>query len=471
MGEAQVRSDPGELLAYECDGFPIAKGVAWGVVLPGDAEQAAGCMAALHRHGVVGVPRGSGTGLTGGCVGFGEAVIVCTSRMTRVLEIDPSGRTACVEAGVLNGALTRAVGARGGGERLHFAPDPSSQAASTVAGNVASNAGGLHTLKYGVTSEHVLGVEVVLADGTVVRSRGGLAEGVGPNVTGVVCGSEGTLGLVTKAWVRLTARPRAFRTVVAIFDDSSNASAAVGAIIGSGIVPAAMEMMDGKMVEVVEDAFGFGFPREARALLLIEVDGVEPALEEEMERVAGVCRSKHAGRVDHSGDPARRAELWSARKRAFGAIGRISRSYCTQDACVPRSKLPEVLERCGAIGRKYGMTITNVFHAGDGNVHPILLFDEDDPAQVRATMEASREILEYCIAIGGSLTGEHGVGVEKLSLMRVMFDGPTLESFAAVKRAFDPGGLANPGKLLPSADHDVDLFGPPGGKSPGGALA
>lgn len=471
VGDEFVRAEAGELLAYECDGFPIAKGLPWAVVLPGSADEAAGCMAALHAHGVVGVPRGSGTGLAGGCVGFGEAVIVCTSRMRRILEIDIPGRSACVEAGVLNTELTRAVQRTPGGAGLHFAPDPSSQTASTVAGNVASNAGGLHTLKHGVTGEHLLGVDLILSDGSVVTARGKLADGLGPNLPGLVCGSEGTLGLVTKAWVKLTPAPRAFRTVVAIFDDSFNASAAVAGIIESGIVPAAMEMMDGKMVEVVEDAFAFGFPRDAQALLLIEVDGVEAVLDAEMQQVAEICHAHHAERVDQSGDPKRRAELWSARKRAFGAIGRISPSYCTQDACVPRSKLPEVLTRCGEIGRKYGMTITNVFHAGDGNVHPILLFDEDDPEQVRATMQASHEILEYCIAIGGSLTGEHGVGVEKLPLMRIMFDPPTLDAFAAIKRAFDPDELSNPGKLLPSEKLRVDLLAPSGGKSPGGALA
>jgi len=473
VGDDGVVDDPAELIAYECDGFPIAKARARAVVFPTSTEQVADVVRLLNDRNVVIVPRGSGTGLTGGCVGFGDGVIVCTSRMKQIVEVDIPGRWACVEAGVLNTQLTDHVLTQLNGEHLHFAPDPSSQRASTIAGNAATNAGGLHTLKYGVSSNHVLGLEIVTPAGDVVTTRPALADGFGPDLPGLLCGSEGTLGLITKVWVRLTAAPQAFRTIVGIFSESAQASQTVADIIATGIVPAALEMMDGAMVRVVEDAFAYGFPRDAGALLLIEIDGVEAVLDRQMHQVARICRNNQASRVDCSADPAKREELWSARKRAFGAIGRISPSYCTQDACIPRSKLPEVLTTIGRIGEKYGLTITNVFHAGDGNVHPILLFDEDDPKQVADVMHASHDILEYCISIGGTLTGEHGVGVEKLPMMRVMFNAPTIDLFTKIKRAFDPRDRMNLGKLIPSDELFIDLTqpsGPVGAKQPGGAM-
>ncbi|MBI1373733.1 MAG: FAD-binding protein [Phycisphaera sp.] len=471
VGGEHVLTDPAELMAYECDGFPIAKAVPRAVVFPATPEQVAAVCRTLHDHGVVIVPRGSGTGLTGACVGYGDGVIVATTRMKKILDIDVHNRIACVEAGVFNAALTQAVKRTPGGERLCFAPDPSSQKASTVGGNCATNAGGIHTLKYGVTTNHIVGVEMVLPDGTVLNTRGAkLHDGVGADLPAVICGSEGTMGIITKVWVRLTNDPQAFRTIVGIFADSRAATQTVADVIGSGITPAALEMMDGAMVKVVEDAFHYGFPTDAQALLLFELDGVEAILDGQMQRVAEMCRANGATDVQCSADPARRAELWSARKRAFGAIGRISPSYCTQDACVPRSMLPDVIDRIMQIGEKYGLTITNVFHAGDGNVHPILLFDEDDPQQVHNVMEASHEILEFCIAIGGTLTGEHGVGVEKLPMMKVMFTAATLEAFAKIKAAFDPDEMINAGKLLPSEKLVVDLLSPSAPNIPGGAM-
>lgn len=453
-----VLTDPAELMAYECDGFPIAKGVPTAVVFPRSVEEGQRGMKLLSRHGEQIIPRGSGTGLTGACVGFGEGVLVTTTRMDRVLWVDLPNRVACVEAGVRNTQLTDHVNRMSGGENLHFSPDPSSQKASTIGGNAATNAGGIHTLKYGVTTNHVIGIEMVTPDGLIVTSRGSsLHEGIGPDLPGVICGSEGTLGVITKVWVKLTTRPASFRTIVGIFQQSKAACQTVADVIAAAITPAALEMMDGAMVRVVEDAFNYGFPRDAGALLLFELDGIEAVLDEQMEQVVAICRKNGARDVQCSADPDRRAELWSARKRAFGAIGRLSPSYCTQDACVPRSKLPEVIERVMAIGGKYGLTITNVFHAGDGNVHPILLFDETDPKQVEDVLKASYEILDFCISIGGTLTGEHGVGVEKLPMMSRMFDGPTLETFSKIKRAFDPQELVNPGKLIPSRKVKIDL--------------
>ncbi len=471
VGPDALIEDHASRLAYECDGFPIARSTPAAVVFPTTAEQVSQVIQALNRAQVPIVARGSGTGLTGGCVAYEGGVIVSTTRMKRILEIDIASRIACVESGVLNLELTRKVQATPGGGRLQFAPDPSSQKASTIGGNAATNAGGIHTLKYGVTTQHVLGFEAVLADGQIVQSRAvPLADGIGPDFAALLCGSEGTLGLITKLWVRLTPTPSAFRTTVAIFDDSVAACRAVSSVVASGITPAAMEMMDGAMVRVVEEAFSFGFPPDAQALVLIELDGPDATLDREVAQVEAICRTAGCVNIQSSADPTRRAKLWSARKQAFGAIGRLSPSYCTQDACVPRSKLAEVLAEIVRIGDTYGLRITNVFHAGDGNVHPIMLFDEDDPQQVRNVMEASEAILKFCISVGGALSGEHGIGVEKLPLMAVMFKPPAMAAFATLKNALDPKQQLNPGKLIPSDRLKVDLLKPTASNSPGGAL-
>ncbi len=471
VGADGVIADSARMIAYECDGFPIARGRGEAVVFPTCTGQTVSTVKLLAKHGIPIVPRGSGTGLTGGCVAFGDGVILCTSRMKRILEVDLPNRCACVEAGVLNKSLTDHVNRLPGGRRLHFSPDPSSLSASTLGGNAATNAGGIHTLKYGVTVNHILGMEQVTAEGEVITTRGSArTDGLGPDLPGLLCGSEGTLGIITKLWVRLTPKPAALRTAVAVFTDPLDACRTVAQIIEAGLIPAAMEMMDGKMVQVVEQTFGFGFPSDAAALLLIELDGVEAALDEQMDRVVDIACANHAQDVQRSADPQRREELWSVRKRAFGAIGRISPSYCTQDACVPRSKLPGVLENVMRIGAEFGLTITNVFHAGDGNVHPILLFDEHDPQQVANTMRASHAILRYCVSVGGTITGEHGVGVEKLDMMPVMFDADTLEAFEAIRRTFDTEERLNPGKLIPSDKLQIDLTQPLQPNTPGGAL-
>ncbi len=471
VGETSMLHETAALRPYACDGFPIAEGMPLAVVFPTDTQQVAACVRAIAKHRAWIVPRGTGTGLTGGCVGFERGVIVETSRMTRILDVDLVGRWACVEAGVINEKLTIHVQSLPGGEGLHFAPDPSSQKASTIGGNAATCAGGLHTLKHGVTTQHILGLEAVLADGTVLTTRpDGVCDGYGPDLTALLCGSEGTLALITKLWVKLSPAPHAFRTLVAIFDASAPACRTVTAIIASGIVPAALEMMDGQMVRVVEEAFGYGFPTDAGAMLLIELDGAEPILDEQLEQVQSLCAAQGARDMEASSDPARRAQLWSARKRAFGAIGRISPGYCTQDACVPRSKLAEAVERITAIGRDHQLTINNVFHAGDGNVHPILLFDGADPEQVRRVMEASHAILDYCISIGGTISGEHGIGVEKLPMMSHLFSDQTMATFAGIKLAFDPQEQLNPGKKIPSKKLQVNLLEPMQANTPGGAL-
>jgi glycolate oxidase len=340
-----------------------------------------------------------------------------------------------------------------------------------VAGNVATNAGGISTLKHGVTRQHTLGVELVLPDGeTMVTRSPALRDTPGPDVTGLLCGSEGTLGIVARVWARLTPRPRAVRTLLTVYGSIEDACGVVSDVIGDGIVPASMEVMDGAMIQVVEDAFHFGFPRDAGALLLIELDGVEAALDAELARLENWARRHNPSLVEACADPKRRDELWAARKNAFGAIGRISPSYCTQDACVPRSKLPEVIAHIHGLGDRFGQRITNVFHAGDGNVHPIMLFDENDPEQVQNTLRLSEAILEYCVSIGGVITGEHGVGVEKLHLMSTMFNAETLDVFDRVKLAFDPDRRLNDGKLIPSPRREIELLRHPAPGSPGGAL-
>lgn len=467
LGEDGVLWQGDELGVYECDGFPIAKGLPTAVAFPERTEQVAQCVKLAKQHDLPIIPRGSGTGLAGGAVAYGEGLIVSTTRMNRIEEIDIKNRVAVVQPGVRNLSLSDAIAHTG----LRFSPDPSSQRASTIGGNFSTNAGGINTLKHGVTTNHILGVEYVLPDGSVFVSRpNGLYDGIGPDVAALLCGSEGTLVIVTRLWCRLVPSPRHFRTVYAIFQTIDDACHSVADVTAAGIVPTSMEMMDGGMIRVVEDAFHFGFPTDANAMLLIEIDGVDEVLDEQMEVIVSCCRANKCVNVEKCADPQKRAELWSARKKAFGAIGRISRSYCTQDACVPRSKLPEVLAGIAKIGEQYNIVIHNVFHAGDGNVHPIMLFDEDNPEEVQRTLRCSEDILEFCIEAGGTITGEHGVGVEKLHLMDKMFNAATLDAFNDIKETLDPDRRINDAKLIPSKKLMIELLEPLAVNVPGGAM-
>ena len=457
-----VITDPAELFVYESDGFTIAKSRPAAVLFPTNTRQVVDAVKVLAAHGVQIVPRGSGTGLAGGCVAFENGVVVSTTRMNRVLKIDVENRVAHVEAGVRNVQLSDAVARTPGGAGFHFAPDPSSQRASSIGGNASTNAGGIHTLKDFVTSNHVLGVEMVLADGSVVEfgARNGCCESPNFDLPGIICGHEGTFGIITKLWVRLAPKATSFRTVVSIFSSTADACETVSDVIAAGMLPAAMEMMDGKMVQIVEDAFAMGFPRDAQALVLTEIDGIPELLDGLQQQVIDISRRHNATSIQSSSDPDARAKLWKARKGAFGAIGRVSHSYCTQDACVPRSMLASVLERIDQIGKEHGLQITNVFHAGDGNVHPIFLYDDRDESQVQNTLRAAEKVLKYCIDIGGTLTGEHGVGVEKIHLMPYLFDKSTMDQFRQVKDAFDPEERINAGKLIPSDKLKVTLLKP-----------
>ena len=466
----RVLVDPAELFVYESDGFTIAHSRPAAVVFPITTDEVAAVVRMLVKHDAQIIPRGSGTGLAGGCVAYNNGVVVSTAKMNRVLKIDLENRVAHVEAGCRNLALSDAVAAlplqvdeSRSANPYHFAPDPSSQRASSIGGNAATNAGGIHTLKDFVSSNHVLGFEMVLADGTVIEvggKNGGYESPGGFDLPGLICGHEGTFGIITRLWVRLVPKATSFRTMVAVFNTTADACNTVSQVIAAGVLPAAMEMMDGTMIKLVEDAFHFGFPSTAQALVLIEIDGIDALLDQQLEEIVALCRKNNADSTELSRDPDRRAALWKARKGAFGAIGRVSHSYCTQDACVPRSMLAEVLNKIDQIGKDHGIAITNVFHAGDGNVHPIFMYDERDETQVQNVLLAAELALKYCIDMGGTVTGEHGVGVEKLHIMPYQFDRATMNQFQLVKHAFDPDERINAGKLLPSDKVKVTLLKP-----------
>ena len=447
VGSDGVLSAHSELVVYECDGFVIEKNSPDIVVFPRTTEQVAEIVKLCNRHDVPLVPRGAGTSLAGGCLPVGGGVMIVFTRMKEILEINLRDRYAVVEPGVVNVWLTRAL--RGSG--YHYAPDPSSQGACTIGGNVATNSGGPHTLKYGVTVNHVLGVEAVMPDGRVLQFGGPHEDTPGLDLVGTLVGSEGTLAIVTKVWVRLTPDPQGYRTMLGVFNSVDDATQAISDIIGAGIIPAALEMLDQGIVGALEDAFQFGFPLDAEALLLIEVDGLEAGLDKQRDQIVEICRAAGAREVRQATDAKERQKLWKCRKQAFGAIGRLSPSYCTQDGVVPRTKVPYILKRIREIGEKHGIRIVNVFHAGDGNLHPVLLFDERDVDQTQRVLVASGEILDECIACGGSVTGEHGIGVEKISFMHKLFSADDLEAMDRLRIAFNPAGNLSPGKMLPTA--------------------
>ena len=401
----------------------------------------------LARAHVPFVPRGAGTGLSGGALAGDGSVLLVLTRLNRILHVDAANARAVVEPGVVNAKLSAAVRPHG----LHYAPDPSSQSACTIGGNVAENAGGPHCLKYGVTANHILALELLLADGSVVDIGSPAGEPWGPDLVGLFVGSEGNFGIATKITVRLMPLPGAIRTLLADFHSIRAAGAAVSAIIASGIVPAALEMMDQSCVCAVEDSvYAAGYPRDAAAILLVEVDGRNPAaVAAETEDVTEILRRSAARSVRSAATEAERERLWQGRKKAFGAMGRLSRDLVVQDAVVPRSALPDVLEAICGIAQRYGLVVSNVFHAGDGNLHPNISFDATNP-ELKARVEAaSAEIMSTCIAAGGTITGEHGVGIDKLRYMPMIFDAESLGAMHAVRKVFDPDERVNPGKVVP----------------------
>lgn len=447
LGLDSVLSTHSDLIVYECDGFVIEKNCPDIVVFPRTTEQVAAVVRLCNQHEVPFLPRGAGTSLAGGCLPVGGGVMVVLTRMKQIVEINLRDRYAVVQPGVVNIWLTNALKGTG----YHYAPDPSSQGACTIGGNVATNSGGPHTLKYGVTVNHTLGVEAVLANGSIVTFGGPAEDSPGLDLTGVIVGSEGTLAIVTQIWVRLTRDPQGWRTMLGVFDSCDDATNSISEIIGAGIIPAALEMMDQGILVAVEQAFQFGFPLDAQAILLVEVDGLEAGLDEQRQRIIELCMKCGAREVRQANTAKDRALLWKCRKQAFGAVGRLSPSYCTQDGVVPRTKLPHILRRITEIGQKYDIRIVNVFHAGDGNIHPILLFDERNAEQVKRVLHASDEILDECLACGGSVTGEHGIGVEKINFMSKLFSQDDLAAMERLRIAFNPTGRLSPQKMLPTA--------------------
>jgi len=447
VGTGNVLSTPSDLLVYECDGFTIEKNKPDVVVFPTTTEQIVAIVNVCRELDVPFVPRGAGTSLAGGCLPIGGGVMIALTRMKRILEVNYRDRYAVIEPGVVNLWLTNHLKPSG----YHFAPDPSSQGACTIGGNVATNSGGPHTLKYGVTVNHVLGVELVLPDGRVVRTGGPTEDNPGYDLTGVIVGSEGTFGVATKAWVRITRNPESYRTLLGVFESVDDATNTISDIIGAGIIPGALEMLDSLILQAVEAAFHFGFPLDAGAVLIMEVDGLDAGLDKDAERIIEIATKNNAREVRRANTEAERLLLWKSRKQSFGAIGRLSPSYCTQDGVVPRTKLPAILRFIQQVGAKYNIRIANVFHAGDGNIHPILLFDERDADQVQRVLTASNEILDECIRLGGSVTGEHGIGVEKIDFMPKLFGPEDLAMMVRLRSAFNPDGRCSPRKMFPTA--------------------
>ncbi len=453
VGEEGLVNGRASLKVYECDGYTLERSRPDLVVLPATTEQMSQVVALLHREAVPFVPRGAGTGVSGGCLPLDIPVMIGTARMRTIRWIDLAERRAEVEAGVVNLAVSRAVDADG----YYYAPDPSSQSACTIGGNVAENSGGPHTLKYGVTANHVLELEMVLPDGEVVRlSR----DEPGYDLVGAATGAEGTLGIVTAAVVRLMRKPEAVATLLAVFPDVMSASRAVSAIIAAGIIPAALEMMDALVIEAVEAAYGFGFPADAGAVLIIELDGMEAGLDALCRQVETACAAEGATEVRRAADAAERELLWKSRKRAFGAMGRLSPAYCTQDGVVPRSRLPEIVERIAEVAERHRLRIANLMHAGDGNIHPLVLYDDSSEEEVERVLMAGHEILTACLELGGSVTGEHGIGVEKLDLMEQAFSSDALDAMSDLRSAFNPEGLCNPHKVIPTERGCIEVTRP-----------
>jgi glycolate oxidase len=463
LSDDRVLSESLSLQLYARDASVI-EGAAGAVCFPCTTEEVQAVVRIARRHGCPIIPRGSGTGLAGGAVPVGgeegrPPVVVVTTKMDRVLEVDTDDRFAWVQPGVLNLDLSRQVQQHG----LHFAPDPSSQQSCSIGGNVANNSGGPHCLLYGVTSAHILALEVVLPDGSLAMLGGLEADTGGYDLRGAFVGSEGTMGIATRVAVRLTPNPPAIRTLLADFTSVDDAAAAVSGIIAAGIVPAALEMMDALITQAVEDYVHAGFPRDAAAILLVEVDGMEDGVEAAAAAVQEVVLSHGARAVRVAADAAERALLWKGRKSAFGAIARIAPNYYLHDAVVPRTKLVDVLRQVYEIAARHDLIMMNVFHAGDGNLHPLIVFDRRVPGPMERVHEAGAEIIEACVAAGGVLSGEHGIGLEKRDYMSMIFSDDDLDAQARLRDVFDPQHACNPMKVLPGGSRCGDLQSVPAG--------
>ncbi len=445
-GRDGVIVDEDRLVVYESDALTAYRHRPGAVVLPRTTAQVRGVVRAIAQHGFPIVPRGAGTGLSGGAVALDGAVVVGTARMNRILAIDVANRRAVLQPGVINSELSEAARPHG----LYYAPDPSSQTACTIGGNVAENSGGPHCLKYGVTSRYVTGLTVVLADGSAVRLGGQGRDAPGYDLVGLFVGSEGCFGIATEIEVGLLPMPEGVRTLLGVFDRIEDAGRAVSDIVSAGLLPAAMEIVDGPTIRAVEDSvFAAGYPTDAEAALVIEFDGMEAGLDADTARAAAFCADAGAREVRSARDEHERTALWKGRKKAFGALGRIAPDLLVQDATVPRTTLPSILRGISEIGKRYRLVVANVFHAGDGNLHPNILFDRRDRDELERVERASREIMQLCVDSGGTITGEHGVGLDKKHHMPLIHGPAELRAMWGVRRVFDPAGVMNPGKVLP----------------------
>ncbi len=455
LGAEHVVTEPEQLRVYECDGLTGHRAIPELVVLPGSTEDVQVVVRACHRERVPFVARGAGTGLSGGATPVAGGVVVSLARMNRILEIDLASQRVVVEPGVANLDVTRAVAADG----FFYAPDPSSQQVCTIGGNVAENSGGAHCLKYGFTTHHVTGLTFVLPDGEVVELGGKALDPDGPDLLGVIVGSEGTLGIATRVTLRIVRTPQCVRTLLAAFHTMDAAGAAVSGIIAAGVMPSAIEMMDRLTIEAAEHAVAPGYPEGAGAVLLVELDGVIEQVEDDTAELERICSMCNAFEIRLAASDADRALLWKGRKSAFAAMGRIATDYYVQDGVVPRTRLPEVLRQIEELSAHHGLRVGNVFHAGDGNLHPLVLYDAE-AGETEQARELAEAILDACLDAGGSLTGEHGVGMDKVCSMPRMFSERDLRVFERLRRAFDPAGICNPGKVIPTPRLCGEVPGP-----------
>jgi glycolate oxidase len=455
LGPDGVLSAPEQLKTYECDGLTGHRVVPALVVLPRSTHEVQAAVRICAEHALPFVARGAGTGLSGGALPTAKGVVISLARMNRILEIDHESGRVTVEPGVTNLEITQAVGPQG----FFYAPDPSSQQVCTIGGNVAENSGGAHCLKHGFTVNHVTALEVVLPDGEIVNLGGKGLDPPGPDLLGAFIGSEGTLGIATRITVRVLRKPESVRTLLAGFESTSAAGAAVSGVIGAGILAAAMEIMDRLTLEAAEAAVQPGYP-DAGAILIVELDGPAIQVEDDLAHVEAICRETGAMEIRVASDDAERALFWKGRKAAFAAMGRVSHDYYVQDGVVPRTRLPEVLERIADLEREYGLRVGNVFHAGDGNLHPLVLYDRRKEGEPEKAKELAEAILEICLDVGGSLTGEHGIGTDKACRMPLMFSEVDLETMLRLRRAFDPAGICNPGKIFPTPRLCGEVPGP-----------
>jgi glycolate oxidase len=453
VGAAAVIESEDERRAYESDGLSAYRALPLLVVLPSTTAEVSRIMAYCHRENLKIVPRGAGTSLSGGALPLEDGIILGLAKFNRILDIDFDNRCAVVQPGVTNLGITDAVQDKG----FYYAPDPSSQIACSIGGNVAENSGGVHCLKYGLTTNNILGIEMVLIDGTVIRLGGKHLDSGGYDLLGVMVGSEGLLGVVTEVTVRLLKHPETARAVLVGFPSNESAGACVAAIIGAGIIPSGMEMMDRPAIHAVEEFAHSGYPLDVEALLIVEVDGPPAEVDHLIERVEQISAQCGAVNCRVSASEEERALFWAGRKAAFPAVGRISPDYYCVDPTIPRARLPDILNHMAELSKKYGLRVANVFHAGDGNLHPLILYDANKPDELERTEQFGADIMKYCVKVGGVLTGEHGVGVEKRDLMGVMFSAADLDQQQRLKCAFDPQGLLNPGKVFPQLHRCAEL--------------